>query len=175
MRNFHTAFTFLVSVGVVLYSGDPSEGSRISPWRSWEKLCHQASIEYSMLPSDLVQHKSDFLEIEVLRVKKQRFTSILRIRGGMEGGKEDNVGWGNVDMNAADDELDLGAQGAEQEWPEQVRQSSSLLLDIIFLKKILEHTIRAKYWNRWSKKEARNGSAHSINGSLTIHFLKQDS
>ena len=136
MHNSQTALTFFVIVGVVLYSGDPSEGSRISPWTSWETLCHQAFIEYGMPSSDLVQHMHfrDSLDFQELRVKKQRFTSILRIRGGMEGGgNEDHVGWGNVDMNAADDELDLGAQGAEQAWPEQVRLPINLL-DIAFFR-----------------------------------------
>ncbi len=120
MHKSQTALTFLVIVGVVIYSGDPSEGSKASTWRE-KTLFHQAFIGYCVPPS--VHHRPiacDSLNFHELRMNKQKYTSILRIRGGMEGGTEDNVGWGNVDMNAADDDLDLGEQGAEQAWPEQV-------------------------------------------------------
>jgi hypothetical protein len=151
MHNSHTALSFFVIVGVVIYSGDQSEGSRTSPSWNCELLAFQpASKEFSMIPKERVHDKkterADWnsvlisQDVEELRskkqrfrsliTKKQRFRSLIRIRGGMEGGgNEDNVGWGNVDMNAADDELDLdpGAQGAEQAWPEQVRRSINLL------------------------------------------------
>jgi hypothetical protein len=48
---------------------------------------------------------------------------LLRITGGgvEEGGADgDAGGWGTVDMNAVDEQLDLGAAAPTQGWPEQV-------------------------------------------------------
>ena len=45
----------------------------------------------------------------------------LRIKGGNDGeNNADHMGWGTVDMNAADDQLELGRQGTDGNWPEQV-------------------------------------------------------
>ena len=125
MHNSRSALTFIVIVATVLYSGDPSEGSCL---RNRESVSQQTRLCGSLLPRDQVPDKAarktivtlDFFLCKELRVQKQHYISLVGIRGGMEGGNEDNVGWGNVDMNAADDELDLGAQAAEQAWPEQV-------------------------------------------------------
>ncbi len=126
MHNSRCALTFVVIVATVLYSGDPSEGSCL---RNRESVTQQTRLVHlcGLLPRDQVPDRAarktvltlDFFRCKELRVQK-RHLSLVGIRGGMEGGNEDNVGWGNVDMNAADDELDLGAQAAEQAWPEQV-------------------------------------------------------
>lgn len=46
----------------------------------------------------------------------------LRITGGgVDGGDGDTGGWGTVDMNEMDEQLELGGQATDQGWPEQVQ------------------------------------------------------